>query len=101
MAILGSVVAPSTTFMAFCDAAHGATNRERIAPGASSGRGLEKLTELCKSGGVDVRDGPVFGGAVAPDLNGIAINDKRVRWGRALRGQGGDADEMIQPKLPE
>jgi hypothetical protein len=36
------------------------------------GGGVKQLTEICKSGGIDVRDGPVFGAAVAPDLNRIA-----------------------------
>ena len=59
------------------------------------GGGVEKLAEICKSGGINVRDGPVFGAAVAPDLDGIAVNNKRPRLGRALRGHGGEADEML------
>jgi len=59
------------------------------------GGGVEKLAEICKLGGVDVRDGPVFGAPVAPDLNGIAGNyECPCRW-RTLRWQGGKADEML------
>jgi len=45
------------------------------------GGGVKQLTEICKSGGIDVRDGPVSGAAVAPDLNRIAVNyECRWRW---------------------
>jgi hypothetical protein len=48
-----------------------------------SGPGLseasKKPAEFCKFGRANVRDGPVIGAAVAPDLNGIALGDKSKR----------------------
>src|ERR1700732_374464 len=63
--------------------------------GTAFGGGVKQLTEICKSGGIDVRDRPVFGAAIAPDLNGIAVNRKSPSRRRAARGQGGEADEML------
>ena len=45
------------------------------------GGGVKQLTEICKSGGIDVRDGPIFGAGVTRDLNRIAVNyECRWRW---------------------